>query len=294
MKFLVLGASGMAGHMVTARLREQGHKVVTIVRQSRDLTDEIVADARDLAAISSGMRSVAPDIVVNCIGILNRDAADNPGDAVLLNSYLPHFLAQELEAMGHGRLIHISTDCVFSGKRGNYTEADPPDAEDIYGRSKALGEVVASPSLTLRTSIVGPDRDPGGIGLLNWFLQQSSPVAGFTDAIWGGVTTLVLARAVERAAHTNAEGLYHLTNSEKITKFDLLSLFNEAFLDGRIEIQPTAGSPVDKSIVSSRDDLGLDVPSYREQVQELADWARQHSEAYPHYPFQRWNEEAVK
>ena len=166
MKILVLGASGMLGHMVTAYFLERGHDVVTTSTDERGVN---YYDAyKNVYGIEKIIGEQKPEVVINCIGILNQVAEDNHALASLLNSFLPNYLDELSEENGF-KLVHITTDCVFSGERGDYTKDDFPDAETYYGLSKALGEVNNDRTLTLRTSIVGPDQNPKGIGLFQWF-----------------------------------------------------------------------------------------------------------------------------
>ena len=148
------------------------------------------------------------DVVINCIGILNQFAEEKKATAAYLNAFFPHQLAEITDGTDT-QVIHMSTDCVFSGERGSYTETDLKDGTTFYDRSKALGELEDEKNITLRNSIVGPDLNPKGIGLLNWFMQQKGEVHGFTKAMWTGQTTLQLAKTMEAAAKEKAHGLYN-------------------------------------------------------------------------------------
>jgi len=177
----------------------------------------------------------------------------------------------------------MSTDCVFSGKQGGYTENDLRDGETFYDRSKALGELEDQKNLTLRGSIVGPDRNPQGIGLLNWFMQQEGDVKGFTKAMWTGQTTLQLAKTMEAALAQGAVGLVNTVPDRPISKYDMLRLFNQYLRGGAIRITPYDGFVADKSLVRTRFDFAYRIPDYEQMIAELAVFMRAHAKLYPHY-----------
>ena len=177
----------------------------------------------------------------------------------------------------------MSTDCVFAGNTGPYYEDNFPDGKSFYDRSKAIGEINDEKNLTFRNSIVGPDPNEKGIGLFNWFMKQDGSIEGYTDAIWTGVTTLTLARAMESAIKENLTGLYNLVNNESINKYDLLGLFNKYFRNGKIIINSNDKLKQDKSLRHKRTDFSFQVPSYEQQVKEMADWVNSHKDFYPHY-----------
>ena len=180
MKFLVLGCNGMAGHQISLYLQERGHDVTGFALEKSKLLDKSIAgDATDFPSLKQIIHDGKFDTVINCIGILNQFAENNHALATLLNSYLPHFVAEAANEIGT-QVIHMSTDCVFSGERGQYTEDDFPDGKTFYDRSKALGELNDDRNITLRNSIVGPDINENGIGLLNWFMHQKGEIKGFT------------------------------------------------------------------------------------------------------------------
>lgn len=282
MRFLVLGATGMAGHTISIYLQERGHDVTAFSTVPFKHCKNIIGDATDLASLKKIIQEGNYDVVINCIGILNQAAEDNKYNATFLNSLLPHFIVAITKDM-KTRLIHMSTDCVFSGKQGNYKENDFQDGETFYDRSKALGEVVDNKNLTFRNSIIGPDMNPNGIGLFNWFMKQEGVINGYTKAMWTGVTTLTLAKAMERAAEDGLTGLYNLVNNTSISKFDLIELLNKECKSGDLIILPSEQVIVDKSLVRTREDFDFKVPSYEVMVQEMKEWIDNHKELYPHY-----------
>lgn len=282
MRFLVLGAGGMAGHTIALYLKEQGHDVTGFARKKLSFVETIVGDALDLNALKEIIASGGYDVVINAIGILNQDAENGKANAVFLNSYLPHYLAEITRNM-KTRIIHMSTDCVFSGKTGNYTETSFRDGETFYDRTKALGELEDNKNITLRNSIVGPDINPNGIGLFNWFMKQTGTIKGYTGAMWTGMTTLQLAKMMEKAAMQKATGLYNMVPSGNISKYELLRLFNHYMRKDAVDIQPYDGFTADKTLIRTRFDFAEEVPDYETMVSEMADWIQKHKELYPHY-----------
>lgn len=282
MRFLVFGCNGMAGHMISLYLKEKGHDVTGFAREESSLVPCIVGDAKDINLVQAIVGINEYDSVINCIGLLNQYAENNKADAVMLNSFFPHYLA-DITSGTDTQVIHMSTDCVFSGRKGQYTEDDLRDGTTFYDRSKALGEIEDGKNITLRNSIVGPDINENGIGLLNWFMKAQGVVDGYLRAIWTGQTTLQLAKTMEAAAASRAHGLYNTVPDSSITKYDLLKLFNHYFRDDIIEIKPVDKGAADKSLKRTRFEFSYTVPGYEQMISELADWMRQHKVLYPHY-----------
>lgn len=281
-KVLIFGATGMAGHIAYYYLQDTGrYEVVNAVYRTKLTEDSIVVDVTDKDAVTSLVRETRPDLIINCIGVLIKGSKDHPENAVYINAYFPHLLKKLADEVG-AKLIHISTDCVFSGKKGNYNESDFRDADDIYGRSKALGEIQNNKDLTIRTSIIGPELKINGEGLFHWFMHQTGKVNGFKTAIWGGVTTLELAKAIDAAIVQQKTGLIQLSNGKGITKYDLLNLFKNIWHRNDIEILPFDGNGVDKSIAQS-EKFVYEVPGYEEMLWEQYEWMRNHSNLYSQY-----------
>ncbi len=282
MRFLVLGCNGMAGHTISLYLKEQGHYVFGFDRNKSKYIDSVAGDARDTETLKTIILDGNYDTVINCIGILNQAADNNKALAAFLNSYFPHFLA-DVTKDTNIQVIHMSTDCVFSGKKGEYCENDFRDGDTFYDRSKALGELDDEKNITLRNSIVGPDINPNGIGLMNWFMKQEGPINGYTKAMWTGQTTLQLAKTMEYAAKTRAHGLINSVPNKAISKYELLSLFNKYLRGNCIEIIPIEGIKADKSLKRTNFEMNYLIPDYETMVKELADWIFNHKEMYPHY-----------
>lgn len=284
MKFFVLGCNGMAGHLISLYLKEQGYDVTGFARsKSKLLNKTVVGDARDLNLLEKTIKNGHYDSIINCIGLLNKFAENDHEAAVFLNSYLPHFLAK-VTADTFTQVIQMSTDCVFSGAKGGYTEDSLPDGTLFYDQSKALGELNDNKNVTLRNSIVGPDINQSGIGLINWFLQQHDKVKGYKNAIWTGQTTLQLAKTMEKAAIQRVHGLYNMVPEYSISKYEMLSLFNKYLRSDPIDIIPEAKFKIDKSLVRTRfEGFKYKIPDYETQIKELGDWMRNHKNLYPQY-----------
>lgn len=283
MKILILGAGGMAGHLVTTYLLEKKHDVLGFTKKPLYFCEFILGDALDKDSIKKAVFCSHFDVVINCIGVLNTNVERNMADGIFLNSYLSHYISECLKEKTT-KFIHLSTDCVFSGKTGKYTEDSYTDSDTPYGRTKALGEINYGRNLTIRTSIVGPDLNENGIGLLNWFLKQKEDVKGYKSAIWTGISTVTLARGMEYAIEKDLCGLYHLVNNDAINKYELLKLFNDYVKTDKIQIQPDDSAHViDKSLINTRKDFDFIVPSYIEMAKEIKQWIWNHKQFYPHY-----------
>jgi len=257
---------------------DQAHSKVGLFQQGNVIEH---VDVLNHAALVDCLRSHRPDFVVNCIGIIKqRSAAHAHLPSIAINSLLPHQLAELCGEWG-GRLIHFSTDCVFSGKRGSYTEDDPSDAEDLYGKTKFLGEVQASNALTLRTSIIGRELSEFR-SLLEWFLAQTQgSVKGFTRALYSGVTTNFMARFVSNviAKYPDLQGLYQVT-SPTISKHDLLCLLRDTYRL-KTEVVPDDSFFCDRSMLGDKlkAAIGYECPSWPALCTELANDPT---------PYERW------
>lgn len=282
MKLLVLGASGMAGHTIALYFLEKGHSVTSFTRGRFPIGSNVRGDISDQAQLKKLLTEEQFDAVINCVGMLNSACDREPAKAVYANSYFPHMLAELLQS-SKAQLIHMSTDCVFSGQSSPYHESSFPDGTTLYDRSKALGELNNEHSLTFRNSIIGPDMKPDGIGLFNWFMKQSGTIYGYTGAIWTGVTTLTLAKAMEQAITDRLTGLYHLVYPQSISKFELLKLFNKHFKRNSLTILPSNAVQADKTLINQRNDFGFIVPDYEKMIVEMKSWIMQHPALYPHY-----------
>jgi dTDP-4-dehydrorhamnose reductase len=281
-KVLILGSTGMLGHVVFNYFNQiDKYETYDIVYRNKFRNESIICDITDVTELKVIINRIKPDYIINCIGILIKGSTINPANAIFINSYFPHLLVQLADEL-NSKVIHISTDCVFSGKKGGYKETDFRDADDVYGRSKALGEIFSERHLTLRTSIIGPEVRLVGEGLFHWFMNQTSEISGFTEAYWGGVTTLQLSKNIEQSIQQNYTGLLHVTNGQRISKFDLIQLFNSIWKRDSVSIVPYNGKSVDKSLISIVEN-DFKVPSYLEMLNQQSDWMKINKELYYQY-----------
>jgi dTDP-4-dehydrorhamnose reductase len=281
-KVLILGANGMAGHLITLFFKEKGHDVTAYSVTPFPYAANIIGNAFETDNFKSMLMDGEYDAIINCIGILNEAADDNRAAAIYLNSYLPHLIADTIKDK-NAKLIQMSTDCVFAGNTGPYYEKSLRDGTTFYDRSKAIGEVEDNKNLTFRNSIIGPDMNENGIGLFNWFMKQNGIIKGFGGVLWTGVSTLVLAKAMEKAIEENLCGLYNLVNNVSISKYDLLVLFNKYFRNESLIICKDYELKLDKSLRNTRSDFSFVVPSYDQMIQEMKEWVNGHPNLYPHY-----------
>lgn len=287
MKILILGGSGMLGHRLWINLRKE-HEVWVTVRGEHNPFPEVPefpqefiryrVDGMIFDEVTRALASIQPDLVINCIGLIKQmgHIARDPLFSISLNTLLPHRVSLICRT-AKIRMIHISTDCVFSGRKGNYIESDQSDAEDLYGRTKFLGEVYYPHTVTLRTSIIGQELK-NHLGLIDWFLAQNGTINGFQKAIFTGFTTDELARIIMQYVIPNLElkGLYHVS-SDPISKYDLLMLAREAYHKD-IAILPENDFFSDRSLDSTRfrQITGYQPPAWPEMIAEMS----LHSEFY--------------
>lgn len=262
MKILIIGASGMLGNAVLRVLGSSmfNFDVYGTVRSDRwsgyfpkHLSQRLICgvDALDEDQLISVLAKVRPDAVINCVGVIKQlDSSKNPLATLPLNALFPHRLAALCELIG-ARMVHISTDCVFNGNRGDYREEDVPDARDLYGLSKHLGEVDYPHAVTLRTSIIGHELG-SALSLIDWFLSQNESVEGFQKAIFSGLPTNELAKVIGKYVlpDPSLTGLYHVS-ADAISKYDLLRLVSDVYRHP-IVLRPSDRVVIDRSLNSSR------------------------------------------
>ena len=282
MKILVLGASGMLGNaMLRVMSGQEAWSVFGTVRgadpalhaaaPSAVLIPGVHADQPD--SLLAAFAQARPDVVINCVGLVKQlTNAEDPLVAVPINTLLPHRLARMCEVAG-ARLVHVSTDCVFSGKQGNYTELDQADAQDVYGRSKLLGEVDYPHAVTLRTSIIGHELRSAH-GLIDWFLSQQARVKGYTEAVFSGLPTCELARVVRDFVipHASLRGVYHVA-AESISKHDLLQIVNREY-GKNLQIEPDDKVKINRSLDASRfrEATGYVAPAWPDLIAQMREF----------------------
>ncbi len=277
MRVLILGATGMLGYSLFSNLREyDGLEVYGTVRNIagkehffQDYRSSLVfdVDVTGIGQIERAIEPIKPNIVINCIGLIKQlGVAKQHVDAIEINSLLPHQIARLCDQYA-AKLIHFSTDCVFSGKDGKYTEENLPDALDVYGKSKCLGEVDYVPHLTLRTSIIGHELD-SKVSLVDWFLSQSGEVNGFSKAIFSGLPTCYIAKLLAENILKTPEltGLYHLS-VDPIDKYALLKVIAEVY-DKKIIINESMRLEIDRSLESNKlkQELNVTLPAWSELI----------------------------
>jgi dTDP-4-dehydrorhamnose reductase len=278
---LIVGASGMAGHVMAKYYKDNEIFNVFGIGRREDTNIDEVIDATNFSELEKAIHKIQPDFIINCVGVLVQQSNSYPSQAILVNSYLPHFLSK-LGKQYNYRLIHLSTDCVFSGNQGNYIESSFRDGDDTYARTKALGEIDNKRDLTIRTSIIGPESKYNGTGLMDWYFREDHNIEGYSNVFWSGVTTLELAKAVVEFINQGVTGLYHLSPKSKISKFNLLNLFKQVW-DTGVEIIPNAKINSDKSILSTRTDFSYPQIYYKKMLNELNSWINANRDIYEHY-----------
>jgi len=285
-KVLILGSYGMLGHLLNDYLSDgtDDIKVYTLARKEDSIKVDFLVDLRDRDKTVEVLKTLKPNVIINCAGILNRVPCSQ-ADLIFVNSFMPYFLAENTD-VDATRIIQISTDCVFSGKKGWYSEYDEPDAIDPYGKSKALGELNDGRNLTIRTSIIGPELNNNGVGLLHWFLNSHQKINGYQNVYWNGVTTLELAKAIKKYINFPFTGITHLVGPHVISKLELLETMNRVFYhDNGKSIQPISLPMSDKSLAPSSNGFSYESPSYEKMLRELKEWMEYKSERYNHYSF---------
>lgn len=292
MKMLIIGGDGMLGHQLFLHLRDQYEVKVTLRKElgayrSYRLFDQhnsyAGVDVRQTNQLLSVISDFKPHAVINAAGIVKqRKDAKEIIPSLEINALFPHRLALICKLV-QARLIHISTDCVFSGKKGKYTENDSADAEDIYGKTKYLGEVHEPHCVTLRSSIIGLELSRK-TSLIEWFLAQTGNIKGFTQAIYSGLTTLEMSRLIERILmyYPDLCGLWHVASSEPINKYELLSTFTRLLERRDIQIEPDVEFFCDRSLVADKIQQAIHYipPSWLSMLEELATQVKMRESKY--------------
>jgi len=282
-KVLVLGSTGLFGHQVFNYLKcNSQYELYNFAYRTALQNDTVILDQRKEEKYLEKIEDISPDFIINCVGVLINGANTNPENAIFLNAYMPHRLARLAKEI-NAKLIHISTDCVFSGDKDTaYIETDAKDGLGIYAITKGLGEIISDDHLTLRTSIVGPELKDNGDGLFHWFMNQNGTIDGYTKSIWSGVTTLELAKAVQFSMREGITGLHHVTNNSSISKYDLLRLFQK-HTQKKISINAVDGKKSDKSFIDTRGQLDYEIPSYDQMISDMVRLIVDNKSLYSHY-----------
>ncbi len=279
-KIVILDSAGMMGHMIFYYLKSIDEYDVKGLEMEIDSNDDnLDLNSKVLIPIIKFIDAQQPDIVINTMRVLVKESSNNPDKAIYINSYLPKYLENKYKKT-NTKIIHLSTDCVFSGEKGGYIESDTKDGKDIYAKTRGLGEIDNNKDLTIRTSYIGPVLGEKHEELFDWFLSQQGTVNGYINAFWTGVTTLELAKAIDATIDQNINGLIHITNGQPISKYELISLFKEIWKTKQITVKPVNGKPVDKSLKSERLDFNYKVPSYFKMLIDQFQWMKSCQDLY--------------
>lgn len=273
---LVLGAAGMAGHTIYEYLRfHSAFKVFSTARNDRYIRPDYCIDAGNVKVIKDIIEKEKIDVVINCIGLLVTDCNEDLGKALYINGCFPHCL-EMMTRKTKTKVIHLSTDCVFSGMKGNYSESDNPDETNNYGRCKRAGEIINRKDLTLRMSIIGNELKSNGNGLFEWFMRQKGTIKGYSKYFWSGITTLELTKQIKKIIElpTNLIGLYHLSPDFFISKYGLLKLMAKIF-NKKIIINSDDTVKKNKVLINNRKkEYYPNIPSYIDQLEEMKEFIK--------------------
>lgn len=271
MKILVLGSRGMAGHMIVKFLIKKGYTVDTLAR--RDAT--FALDIEDTKSTFEFLQTIKHnyDFIINCIGLLVKDSIDRPDRASIINSWFSHAIEATIKD-SKTKLIHLSTDCVFDGGKGNYVENDLHTEINAYGKSKSLGEINNNKDITFRMSIIGPEIKDDGTGLFKWIYDnKDTELTGWENALWNGITTLQLAKCIDIYINDpKITGVYHVVGEHVINKYELLNLINDTYSLGKNIIKTLGPKAVNKILLDTRKEINFNIPDYKTQLQELRDY----------------------
>ena len=280
MKIIVIGISGMLGHKIFLELRKNSNlEVYGILRNLGDVENLAIENnnniidgfsIKNIIELDKHLEIIQPDFIINCTGIIKQSNTINKySETIRVNSLFPHQLSA-LSLKYNSKLIHFSTDCVFSGMTGKYKESDHEDATDLYGRSKLIGEVAYDNHLTFRTSMIGHELKNKS-SLLEWFLKQEEIVNGFSRALFSGLPTICIAKIVEKIItdHSTLNGLYHLS-AKPINKYELLKLIKK-FYSLKIEIKKDSDFVIDRSLDSGKffKDTGIQIQEWQDLIQQM-------------------------
>lgn len=276
-KVLILGNKGMLGHVLFNFFKKnKSFNVIGINRsKENDNISSFYLDVLNFDALEMFIKNNRPKYIINCVGLLVKASVDKPSSAIKTNSLLPHFLNEKSGQLNF-KLIHISTDCVFDGKKGSYQELDFKTETNYYGLTKNLGEVINDKNLTIRTSIIGPELKLKSTGLFEWIMsQKGNEIQGYTKVIWSGLSTIELSKFIIWAIKKDLNGLVHATNGIGISKYDLVKIINEVF---RLDIKIIKSFEIqsDKSLINNII-TDYEFPNYTEMIEKMKIWINDNS-----------------
>lgn len=280
-KILVIGASGMVGHVVALFFKEKGNEVTTLARSQKVFKDTILLDLKDESAFETFLEQNNFDVIVNCTAILVHQSEESKNNAIFINSYIPHFL-EAFYKNSATKIIQLSTDGVFNGDKSPYEENQKPDTSTFYGKTKMLGELNNLKDLTIRATFFGPNFHNGNNSLFHWFMTQKGLVKGFDAVILNGVTSLEAAEFIEYAIENELTGIKHLGTSNAYSKYELLQNIKKIFNKTEIQIIKDTEIQSDHTLVLP-DYPGYSIKTLKEQLLRLRDWMENHPQIYTQY-----------
>jgi dTDP-4-dehydrorhamnose reductase len=273
-KVKIYGSSSMAGHMISEYLSIIKNFKVDLVNEY-DIIDKNYECKKNII-----FSEPHPDYIINCIRCLVEESELNLTKAIIYNSYFPHLLGDYYKN-SRTKIIHLSTDCVFSGEKGGYNEDSKHDGLSNYAKTKSLGEINNNKDITIRTSYLGPTIEPNNEELFDWFLLQKGEVNGYCDAIWNGLTTLALAKGISELIKLDYSGVYHMVSNEKISKYFLLSLVKKIWQKKDVEIKKTYINNIDRSLIDNQ--KLISVADYNSMFEELYEYMNKNKLKYKKY-----------
>ena len=266
-KILILGSTGLIGHQIYTYLNKNNEYILFNLSKSKLNEETIICDVLNYKNLEKVILEIMPDFIINCIGILIQESELKPDIAIELNAKLPHKIKKTADKL-NSRLIHLSTDCVFSGERGFYHENDFKDGKTVYAKSKNQGEIISKNHLTIRTSIIGPELKLIGGELFDWFMRQQGSIDGYTKSIWSGTTTYELAKMIDFSIRNRISGLYNFSNLTSINKYDLLCLIKHYF-DKDIVINKVDGLVTNKILIDNRKLVTFERLEYKKLIENM-------------------------
>ncbi len=281
MKIFVIDSAGMVGHAVALYLSDIGHEIIGYSEYKSDIVKTVVGSFFDTEKIESEILKGNFDAVINCSAVINNDADEDKAKATYINCFLPHFL-EKITKGTKTVVVHRSTDCIFSGKKGSYTLSDTPDGESFYAQTKAIGEIVNEKDITIRTSLVGPEYEKDGNGLFNWFYNSGDTVGGYKNAIWTGLTTVEFAKEIDFLLKNKAHGLFQLVPDYAISKYELLLIFDRVFGTDKT-VNAIDNKKVDKSLLPVLGGYDVLIPDYDKMIDEMSTFIKKHKTLYKNY-----------
>ena len=280
-KILILGSTGLIGHQVFEYFNNKIDYEIFNCSRTILNNNTILINALNFNEVENIILEIKPKYVINCIGVLIEESNKNPKMAEEINGIFPNLLSRFCKQL-KVKLIHISTDCVFSGKKGKYSEFDTPDSNLIYGKTKAQGEIIDKNHCTIRTSVIGPEINSNGTELFDWFMSQTGSVNGFTKSIWSGVTTLELAKMIDCTIALNINNIYNFSSKVAISKYELLCKIKTIFSKD-IDIEKIDGIITDKSLIDTRRLINFDIPNYDIMISNMLEKIKINQSKYPYY-----------